>query len=111
MIYITDLSSCTPRSALSSEAAQGKWQTIPYETCDEEPGKGVMLGAASFVDAPEIRLPLDVSGWHSVYIGFWNLHLALFPGLAKQLVVHQDRHVDKLKLRQQIQQWFTYVQD
>ena len=74
MIYITDLSLCTPRSALSSEAAQGRWQTITYETCSEEPGKGIMLAAASFVDAPEIRLPLHVSGWHSVYIGFWNLH-------------------------------------
>ncbi|GEM_PF-1214156 len=74
MIYITNLSLCTPHSLLSSEAAQGHWQTIPYETCSEEVGAGVMLGAASFIDAPEIRLPLHVSGWHSVYIGFWNLH-------------------------------------
>ena len=73
-MYITDLSQCTPRSALSEEMAQGRWQTIPYETCDEEPGKGVMLGAPSFVDAPEVRLRLNVSGWHSVYIGFWSFH-------------------------------------
>ena len=73
MQYITDLSRCTPASALSKSPREGHWQLIAYETLnDPNLGAGTMVGAASFVEAPELTLPLDVSGWHAVYVGYWN---------------------------------------
>ena len=31
-----------------------------------------MIGAPSFADVPEVELPLDVSGRHAIYVGYWN---------------------------------------
>jgi len=73
-IYLTDMSRFRPGSVLSQEQAQGRWRLIPYTTCAPDIPNGVMVGAASFVDAPEIRLPLNVSGWHEVSVGYWNPH-------------------------------------
>ncbi|MCP4642009.1 MAG: hypothetical protein GY851_16320 [bacterium] len=68
-IRITDLSVCQPAEALSDVMEQGHWQRIPYEA---DGFGGVMVGAWSFVHAPEITLPLNREGWHRVYIGYWN---------------------------------------
>ena len=73
MTYITDLSVCVPSSALARDVQSGCWQIIPYETVDPDV-KGLMAGTASFNEAPEIRLPLNISGWHAVYVGLWNPH-------------------------------------
>ena len=67
--YITQMDACQPRGALSDRMEQGKWQLITYET---EQLKGVMVGALSIINAPNLTIPLDAAGWHKVYIGYWN---------------------------------------
>ncbi|MDE0504443.1 MAG: hypothetical protein OXI86_10215, partial [Candidatus Poribacteria bacterium] len=67
--YITQMDACQPRGALSDRMEQGKWQLITYET---EELKGVMIGALSIINAPNLTIPLDAAGWHKVYIGYWN---------------------------------------
>jgi hypothetical protein len=71
-VYVTDMSRCRPQAVLSPQAKKDCWQLIPYETVDPGAKKGTMIGAASFVDAPDVTLPLGVTGWHAVYVGFWN---------------------------------------
>jgi hypothetical protein len=68
---ISDLSRCQPASAISRRECRNRWQILAYRTCDEEPKSGVMIGAPSFVTAPEVTMPIEVSGWHAVSIGFW----------------------------------------
>lgn len=71
-IYLTDMSRCQPQAALTPEVKQGAWHLIPYETVESALKTGTMLGAASFVNAPDVLLPLNVKGWHAISIGFWN---------------------------------------
>jgi hypothetical protein len=79
--YLTDLSRCRPASALSERPREGRWQLIPYETLDDPNVKaGTMVGAASYVEAPDITLPLGVSGWHAMYLGYWNPYHAYDGG-------------------------------
>lgn len=73
-VIISDMSRCQPQAALSPQAKQDCWQLIPYETVAPCPNSGTMIGAASFIDAPDVTLPLGVTGWHTVYVGFWNPH-------------------------------------
>ena len=73
-IVLSDMSRCTPSSALAAEPKRDCWQLIPYETCGPNVVSGTMLGAASFIDAAPVTLPLGVTGWHSVYVAFWNPH-------------------------------------
>ncbi|QDU79300.1 hypothetical protein Pla110_10080 [Polystyrenella longa] len=77
VIYLNDMSHCEPQSAIKSADSAGngeanQWRLIPYRTKEVT---GTMLGAASYVNAPEVRLPIDVDGWYSVYLGIWNPHL------------------------------------
>ena len=90
VIYLSDMSRCTPKSALAKEVQQGRWQLIPYETVDPQPGPGTMIGAASFVNAPEVRLPLGVSGWHAIYVGYWNPHYAYDGGTTVKVKLTGD---------------------
>ncbi len=71
-IYISQMERCLPATALSARMKKGKWQPIPYET--REVG-GTMIGASSIINAPEMTLPLGVSGWHNIYLGYWNPHM------------------------------------
>jgi hypothetical protein len=89
-VYISDLSRCQPQEALSPQIKEGCWQFIPYETLDAGPKSGTMIGAASFVDAPDVTLPLDVTGWHSIYIGFWNPHYAYDGGTTVKVKLNDD---------------------
>jgi len=88
--YLTDLSRCVPRSALSSHVRKDTWQLIPYETCEPESLSGTMIGAASFVEAPDVKLPLAASGWHAVYVGFWNPHYAYDDGTTVKVRLTDD---------------------
>ena len=67
--YVTQMDMCQPQHALSDRMEQGKWQLITYET---EELKGTMVGALSLINAPDLTIPLDATGWHKVYIGYWN---------------------------------------
>ena len=68
-IYVTDLGRCEPRLALSTERRRYHWQVVPFET---EAFCGNMLIAGPETEAPEVTLPLNVSGWHRIYLGLWS---------------------------------------
>ena len=67
--YVTQMDTCQPQQALSDRMEQGKWQLITYET---EKLNGTMVGALPIINTPNLTMPLDASGWHKVYIGYWN---------------------------------------
>ena len=68
-LYISDLSRCMPASALADRHSPNHWTLISYSS-DEV--SGVMIGAGSMANAPQVSLPLNVSGWHSIHVGLWN---------------------------------------
>ncbi len=68
-IRITDMTTCQPADAISPTMAPGKWQRITYETANFS---GTMLGALSSIDAPDLTLPLNQTGWHRIHVGYWN---------------------------------------
>ncbi len=68
-IYVTDLGRCEPQIALSSERRKYYWQVVPFET---EQFCGNMLIAGPETEAPAVTLPLNVSGWHRIYLGLWS---------------------------------------
>ncbi len=70
-IFVSDLSRCQPSTALSKVNKKQHWTLIPYVT---DKVSGTMIGAGSMADAPDVTIPLGVSGWHAVYVGFWNAH-------------------------------------
>jgi hypothetical protein len=71
MKYLSDMSVCTPTSALSKINKMKHWTLLPYET---EEVSGVMIRAGSHAEAPEVTLPLEASGWYTIFLGFWNPH-------------------------------------
>jgi hypothetical protein len=71
--YIADLGIARPQEAVSETNQPGKWRLLAYQT---EQLRGKMLFAPSFVNAPDITLPLEASGWHAVYLGVWNPEFA-----------------------------------
>lgn len=87
MNCLSDMSQCRPVSALSKVNKKNHWTLIPYET-DEV--SGVMIGAGSVADAPEVTLPLGVSGWHAIYLGFWNPHHEYDGGTCVRLKLTGD---------------------
>jgi len=89
-VYVTDMSRCQPQTAISPQAKKDCWQVIPYETVELGPKSGTMIGAASFVDAPDVTLPLGVTGWHAVYVGFWNPHHAYDGGTTVKVKLSDD---------------------
>ena len=86
-VTLADMRACRPADALGETTAKNKWQLIRYEA---EGLSGVMLGANSAVDAPEVTLPLGVSGWHAMYLGFWNPHHAYDGGTKVKLKLTGD---------------------
>ena len=76
--YISDMTQCRPASALGNGLAPEMWQLVPYES---EAVSGTLVTAASFVHAPELRLPLGATGWHAVYLGYWHPEFAYDGGL------------------------------
>jgi len=96
--YLTDLSLCTPASALGNGPRDGCWQIIPYETVDDPNVKaGRMVGAASYVEAPNITLPLGVSGWYAVYLGYWNPYHAYDGGTTIKARLSDDPSFVRIK--------------
>ena len=68
-IYVTDLGRCEPQIALSTARRKYHWQVVPFET---EQFCGNMLIAGPETEAPAVTLPLNVSGWHRIYLGLWS---------------------------------------
>ena len=73
--YLCNMSRCLPAQALSTTEQEKHWCLYPYETCDGLPGKGTLMGAASYVTVPPVTLPLHRSGWNSCNMNHW----ATFP--------------------------------
>ncbi len=63
---VTDMTQCTPASALSDRRQHDKWKVFEYETA-EFSGKCVSVGRES--SAPDLTLKIERQGWHAVYIG------------------------------------------
>jgi hypothetical protein len=96
--YLTDLSRVQPTSTLSQGPREGCWQRIAYVTADEPNVKaGTMVGAASFIQPPEITLPLGVSGWHAVYLGYWNPYHAYDGGTTIKVRLSDDSSFVRIK--------------
>jgi hypothetical protein len=92
-IYLSQLDRCLPASALSPKLQKRKWQLIPYEARQVA---GTMVGAASFINAPEISLPLDVSGWHAIYLGYWNPHMTYDGAFELRVKLDNDPAFQKI---------------
>ena len=69
MIYLNDMSKCTPESARSAFRKKDCWQLLEYEA---EGISGTMLAAGQLTNAPDVTLPLNVQGWHTIHVGFWT---------------------------------------
>ena len=65
-VYMSDLGKARPRSALSVSHQKGKWQVLGYKTMTRE---GRMLLTDPESEAAELRLSLNLSGWHALYVG------------------------------------------
>ncbi len=68
-VYLSDMTRCLPASAHSAASSPTQWRAIPYESAEV---RGTLLYAPSFVNAPEIEVPLDATGWHHIRIGIWQ---------------------------------------
>jgi hypothetical protein len=69
-VLLTDMTAGLPASAFSPHFHHGRWKAIPYETVDRM--AGTMIWASPLTDAPEVRIPLDVTGWHAIFIGLFS---------------------------------------
>ena len=69
-VYHADLSRCTPASALSGISRKKTWRVTPYET--KAGMTGNLLWAFADADAPTVRLPLNVDGWHAIFVGLYE---------------------------------------
>lgn len=65
-VLLTDMSRCTPGTALTRDTRLKQWRVLDYEAGNLS-GKLVWAPAESQV--PELTLPLGVTGWHAVYVG------------------------------------------
>jgi len=59
-VRLTDFASCLPPAT-----EPGGWTLISYETAAFS---GTLLHAAADTSAPELSLPLNIQGWHAVYV-------------------------------------------
>ncbi|MEO2034996.1 MAG: hypothetical protein ABGZ35_23185 [Planctomycetaceae bacterium] len=100
--YLTDLSRCEPQAALALKARQGCWQLVPYETVEPGPKGGTMICAASFINAPDVTLPLNVTGWHDVYVGFWNPHFVYDGGTTVKVKLSDDPCFTRISEREPV---------
>jgi hypothetical protein len=98
--YLSDMSLCRPAAAHSTRQAAGKWRLTAYKS---KVVSGTLLSAASFIAAPEVTLPLDATGWHAVYLGYWHPEFAYdggmvlkakFSGDAAFRRIHDDQSPD-----------------
>jgi len=67
-IWISDLTQCEPRMAISRDGKGNTWIAVDYEV---EEGKGIMLYGVPGTDAPPLKLRLNAEGWHEVRLGIY----------------------------------------
>jgi hypothetical protein len=66
-IIISDMSKCTPPSALTRVYEKDKWQLHDYET--DHGVKGIMVSALPEHKVSELKLPLGAEGLYKIYLG------------------------------------------
>src|SRR5579871_503319 len=62
--WISDMSRCSPSSALAATMKRGHWKTYPYELTTGR--KGTMVWTSATAKAPALRIPLGVKGWYAI---------------------------------------------
>ena len=67
VIVLSDMSQCTPATALTRDYEKDKWQMHDYETDDGL--KGTMVTALPESRVRELKLPLNVEGFYKIYLG------------------------------------------
>ena len=113
-VLVSDLSQCQPPEALGRQPQVGSWRLVDYTTTGIA---GTMIYAAPEDQAPEITLPLNVSGRYAIYIGInytraaagdifhntpWTPHGLLWlrlsrdPGFSRFTAEKMLRHADHL---------------
>ena len=65
-VYLLDMASCEPASAISSKFERSKWTAVDYEI---EAGTGRMLFCGRDIKAPPVRLKLGATGRHRIFVG------------------------------------------
>lgn len=68
-VVLADMSKCEPAAALADRRLKGKWKVIEYKA---GPYEGKMLSANFEQDAAPVTLPLNMSGWHAIYLGIYD---------------------------------------
>lgn len=77
-VWISDMTRCRPADAVSADGRHGTWIAVDYEI---ERGAGVMLYGTPGREPPPIRLPLNVNGWHAIFVG---VHYGAGPGFVAE---------------------------
>jgi len=85
--YLTGMDRCKPASALASGATHRKWRVMPYES---EQLSGSLIVAGNETEAPPVRFPPGVRGWHAVSIGAWRLKDWYLHGGQSELLIRLD---------------------
>ena len=67
-IVFSDMNACLPKGSLSRDSSEkGCWTLVDYETA--EGIKGTTMYATPENQPPSVSLPMNVKGWHKLYIG------------------------------------------
>ena len=69
-ILLADMTAVEPSSALAPKMKKRHWKRIPYELVGGQ--KGNMIWAGPESNAPRVRLPLGVKGWHAIFVGVYS---------------------------------------
>ena len=70
-LVLSEMGRCTPGSALTpGKLKHGSWTVVPYEM--RRGVRGTMVFAAPEANAPEVSLPLRVSGWYAIFLGLFG---------------------------------------
>jgi len=70
-ILIADMRRVQPREALGEQPDVGHWFVCPYSA---KHFKGYMITVPNGISVPQVRLPLNASGPHEIYIGVYHGH-------------------------------------
>ena len=68
-VVLTDMSRCSPGSALSERMVRGCWRVAEYEANELQ---GTMILACPDSRAATVSLPLQVTGPHAVFVGLYS---------------------------------------
>ncbi len=68
-IVLAEIAAVEPATAIAPRMKKRHWKRIPYELIGGQ--KGSMIWAGPESNAPAVRLPLGVRGWHAIFVGVY----------------------------------------